>query len=195
MDMDTTMFIASFTKLVTIISCMQLVEQGKFDLDDPECVKKYAPEIGKKKVYPDGVTPVDQERPVTLRMLLSHTAGFAYAFLDPRPTIHTRPLGISEFSGEVQEYIDSPMVNQPGSMWEYSVSSSPAGWLKNRLTNPMSNIPDQHRLGRHHARARLERKTKRLLQRAHLQASGHRARDHVPYERDACQSCVYACAG
>ncbi|KAF2658489.1 beta-lactamase/transpeptidase-like protein [Lophiostoma macrostomum CBS 122681] len=134
-DMDTTLWIASFTKLVTIISCLQLVEQGKLDLDDPECVKKYAPEIGKKKVYPDGVTPMDQEKAVTLRMLLSHTAGFAYAFLDPRPTIHTRPLGICEFSGEIQEYLGSPLVNQPGSMWEYSISIDWAGIMLERALN------------------------------------------------------------
>jgi CubicO group peptidase (beta-lactamase class C family) len=139
-DMDTTLWIASFTKLVTIISCLQLVEQGKLDLDDPECVKKYAPEIGKKKVYPDGVTPMDQEKAVTLRMLLSHTAGFAYAFLDPRPTIHTRPLGICEFSGEIQEYLGSPLVNQPGSMWEYSVRV-PVLFPLYRLYNPRLTRP------------------------------------------------------
>lgn len=74
-DLDTTFWFASCTKIVTSIACLQLVEQGTLSLDDPEIIKKYAPEIGKKKVYADGVTPAEQERPVTLRMLLSHTAG------------------------------------------------------------------------------------------------------------------------
>jgi CubicO group peptidase (beta-lactamase class C family) len=121
MDLDTTFWIASCTKLVTSIAAMQLVEQGQLSLDDPETVRKYAPEIGKKKVYADGVTPAEQERPVTLRMLLAHTAGFAYTFLDPRPTMWSRPVGIDEFAGDEKDILETPLFNQPGSMWEYSV--------------------------------------------------------------------------
>jgi CubicO group peptidase (beta-lactamase class C family) len=121
MDTDTTFWIASMTKIVATIACLQLVEQGKLALDDPETIKKYAPEIGQKKVYADGATPAEQAQPVTLRMLLAHTAGFAYAFWDPRVNMVTSPIGTEEFTGDAHDFIDSPMVNQPGSMWEYGV--------------------------------------------------------------------------
>ena len=74
-DTQSTIFwIASCTKLVTAIALLQLVEQGKVPLDDAEFVKKTVPELSEKKVYADGVNGVEQEKSVTMRMLLSHTA-------------------------------------------------------------------------------------------------------------------------
>ncbi|KAF2271061.1 beta-lactamase/transpeptidase-like protein [Lojkania enalia] len=134
MDMNTTFWIASMTKIVTTIACMQLYEQGKMPLDDAEFVEKWAPEIGKKRVFVDGVTPQDQQGKVTVRMLLAHTAGFGYTFLDPRPMIHGWPVGIDEFAGDEIDYISSPMVNQPGSMWEYGISIDWAGIILERAT-------------------------------------------------------------
>jgi CubicO group peptidase (beta-lactamase class C family) len=120
-DLDTTFWIASMTKIVTTVACLQLVEQGKLSLDDSEIIKKYAPEIGKKKVYADGVNPAEQQTPVTLRMLLAHTAGFGYAFFDPRISAAGRPMGFEELSGDIYDIVENPMVNQPGTMWEYGV--------------------------------------------------------------------------
>ncbi|PSN70420.1 beta-lactamase/transpeptidase-like protein [Corynespora cassiicola Philippines] len=139
MDLDTSFWIASMTKIVTTIALLQLVEQGKLSLDDEEVVKKYAPEIGKKKVYADGATPQDQKQAVTLRMLLAHTAGFGYAFTDPRIGMVTRPAGINEFSGNVKDYLESPMLNQPGSMWEYGINIDWAGIILERLTGQKLN--------------------------------------------------------
>jgi len=130
MDKDSTVFwIASCTKLVTAIAVMQLVEQGKVPLDDAEFVKKIAPEIKDKKVYADGVTPAEQEKAVTVRMLLSHTAGFAYGFLDPR-------IGgnIEGRTGNKDDILNAKLLNQPGSMWEYGVNIDWAGIILERVT-------------------------------------------------------------
>lgn len=118
-DEDTLFWIASCTKLVTAVALLQLVEQGKIGLDDAEAIKKYAPEISKKLVYADGVNGVEQQNPVTLRMLLSHTAGFAYAFFDPRAQFGG---SIEGSDGNVNDILNTRLVNQPGSMWEYGVS-------------------------------------------------------------------------
>lgn len=120
-DRDTIFWIASMTKIVTTIAVLQLVEKGVLTLDDPEIVKKYAPEIGEKKVYADGVTPAEQKNPVTLRQLLAHTAGFGYSFFDPRVQAFGRPAGLDEFHGDIYDILNSPLVNQPGTVWEYSV--------------------------------------------------------------------------
>ena len=90
MDMDTVFWIASCTKMITGIACMQLVEQGKLALDDVELVEKLAPvrsgsydfflptlnislqELKAVKVLQDGKL-VDKQRGITLRMLLAHT--------------------------------------------------------------------------------------------------------------------------
>jgi CubicO group peptidase (beta-lactamase class C family) len=132
MDKDNTIFwLASCTKIVTAIAVLQLVEQGKVPLDDAEFVKKVMPEITDKKVYADGVTPADQQNDITVRMMLSHTAGFAYAFIDPRIQIEG---GLEGVNGDRNDILNSKLVNQPGSMWEYGISMDWAGLVLERVT-------------------------------------------------------------
>ena len=128
---DTVFWIASCTKLITAIAALQLVEQGKISLDDAEFVKKITPEIKEKKVYADGVTPADQEKDVTVRMLLSHTAGFAYGFADPRIPQNG---SIEGRGGDKNDILNGRLVNQPGSMWEYGTSLDWAGIIVERVS-------------------------------------------------------------
>lgn len=73
MTLDNIFWIASCTKMITGVACMQLVEQGKLSLDDPTQVAKLCPEISNLDVLqPDG-SLVAVKRGITLRMLLSHT--------------------------------------------------------------------------------------------------------------------------
>src|SRR5215813_5186438 len=83
---DTIFWIASMTKAVTGAACMQLVEQGKLQLDEP--IGKVLPELESPKV----LTGFDAagapqlrpaKRPITLRHLLTHTAGYVYSVWDP----------------------------------------------------------------------------------------------------------------
>jgi CubicO group peptidase (beta-lactamase class C family) len=77
MTTDTAFWIASCTKMITVIAAMQLVEQGRFGLDDVEFVERIAPELKDVKVLeeePDGsLRLVEKKEGITLRMLLSHT--------------------------------------------------------------------------------------------------------------------------
>ena len=172
---DTLFWIASCTKLVTAVALLQLVEQGKIGLDDAEAVKKYAPEISKKQVYADGINGVDQENQVTLRMLLAHTAGFGYAFFDPRLQV---PNDLEGQTGDVNDILNSRLVNQPGSKWEYGVSLCPQSTRRSHTDTQ----PDQHRLGRPHPGTHHRPTSGRLFQTAHLPTSGHghQRRNHVP---------------
>lgn len=78
MDMDTVFWIASCTKLLATMACMQAVEQGILSLDDHKQVYKLCPELEKVQVLKDDGTLEDKKKDITLRMLLSHTAGFGY---------------------------------------------------------------------------------------------------------------------
>ncbi|KAH7563334.1 hypothetical protein BM1_00381 [Bipolaris maydis] len=134
MDADTTLFwIASCTKLVTVISVLQLVEQGKIPLDDAGFVKKIAPELADKKVYPDGVNAVEREKDITMRMLVSHTAGFGYRFADPR----IKQDGIEGSHGDKNDILNAKLLNQPGSMFEYGVNIDWAGIILERVTGQL----------------------------------------------------------
>ncbi|KAI1541115.1 AmpC Beta-lactamase class C [Pyrenophora tritici-repentis] len=81
---ETLFWMASCTKLVTAIAILQLVEQGEIPLHDEEWLAKIAPEIKAKKVYRAGSwgDGEEQEKGITMSMLLSHTAGFGYGFSD-----------------------------------------------------------------------------------------------------------------
>lgn len=72
MTLETVFWIASCTKMVTGVACMQLVEQGVLSLDDADQVERLVPEIKDIRVLEDGKL-VDKKQRITLRMLLSHT--------------------------------------------------------------------------------------------------------------------------
>lgn len=74
MTLETTFWIASCTKMIATIAVMQLVEQGKLDLDDHKQLYKLCPELEKVKVLTDDGKLEDKEAEITLRMLLSHVS-------------------------------------------------------------------------------------------------------------------------
>src|SRR6266446_5454816 len=85
MTPDTIFRLASMTKAITSVAAMQLVEQGKLSLDQP--IGNVLPELAAPQVL-DGFDDKGEprlrpaKRPITLRHLLTHTAGFGYEFID-----------------------------------------------------------------------------------------------------------------
>ena len=73
MTLDNVFWIASCTKMVAGIAVMQLVEQGKLNLDDGDQLEKLCPELKDIKVLQKDGTLVEKNKKITLRMLLSHT--------------------------------------------------------------------------------------------------------------------------
>ena len=73
MTLDNIFWIASCTKMITGLACMQLVEQGKLSLDDAAQTEKLCPELRDLQVLqPDGNLVAKKGR-ITLRLLLTHT--------------------------------------------------------------------------------------------------------------------------
>ena len=127
MARDTIVQIFSMTKPVTGVALMQLYERGKFDLDAPLAV--YAPEFAEVRVYA-GLDASGQpkyeapKRPITVRDILRHTAGFhgdgspeavtaIYRQIDPRNLDNALP----EVSARLAKV---PLSYQPGTQWKYS---------------------------------------------------------------------------
>ncbi|KAB8206403.1 beta-lactamase family protein [Aspergillus parasiticus] len=138
MSLDTVFWIASCTKLLTSIACMQMVEQGKLALDDVEQVQALAPELEDVQVLEretDGsFCLVPRDCGITLRMLLNHTSGFGYAFEDLKLRDWSRPLGLDDFSGHESDVLHRPLVNQPGTKFQYGVGLDWAGVLVERAS-------------------------------------------------------------
>ena len=122
MTLDNIFWIASCTKMLAGVACMQLVEQGILKLDDEAQIEDLCPELKTLKVLrPDGSFE-EKKRAITLRMLLTHTAGFGYTFFNERLRKWADPLGVDEFSGRIED-MKMPLLFQPGESWEYGVSS------------------------------------------------------------------------
>jgi methyl acetate hydrolase len=127
---DTIFWIASMTKAVTAAGCMQQVEQGKLDLDQP--IGKLLPDLASPKV----LTGFDAngnpqlrpaKRPITLRHLLTHTSGFVYSVWDPMMLEYEKRTH-SPFIGTCKTgALAVPLVFDPGDRWEYGIGIDWAG--------------------------------------------------------------------
>ena len=75
----------SNTKLLTSCAVLLLMEDGKLRMDDP--IERYIPELGNRQVLRPGATRIDDVepalRPITVRHLMTHTAGLSYGLFNP----------------------------------------------------------------------------------------------------------------
>lgn len=109
MKTDALFWIASQSKPMTAAAVMLLVDEGKLKLDEP--VETYLPELKVLKLK-SGEKP---KTPITLRRLLSHTAGFAFRSAQEQPTLDLFPL-----SEGVAGYAKTPLEYEPGTKYQYS---------------------------------------------------------------------------
>merc|ERR1711977_707498 len=138
MTLDSVFWIASCTKMVGGIACMQLVEQGKLSLDDADLVGKLAPELKKARIldgFDEKDRPIWKEKKtgITLRHLLSHTSGLGYTFFNPELKKVGLPRGIDEFSGRIED-LDPILLFEPGSKFNYGTGIDWACVLVERVT-------------------------------------------------------------
>ncbi|POY75218.1 hypothetical protein BMF94_1850 [Rhodotorula taiwanensis] len=117
----------SCTKAIATIAVMQLVEQGKISLDDH--VGDKVPQVA-QAAFADGRKP---KTPITLRHLLTHTAGFGYTFFDDGLKKWSEETGHDEFDGTL-EGITSPLIAEPGEDWNYGVNIDWAGQYLEKVT-------------------------------------------------------------
>ncbi|KAI8932072.1 hypothetical protein NX059_010960 [Plenodomus lindquistii] len=133
MTLDNVFWIASCTKMIAGLACMQLVEQGKLHLDDGEELENLVPELKGLKVLQKDGKLVEKQRKITLRMLLTHTAGFGYTFFNNELRDFSHPVGFDEFSGDIKDILQ-PLTFQPGEGWQYGVNIDFAGLALERVT-------------------------------------------------------------
>jgi CubicO group peptidase (beta-lactamase class C family) len=136
---DTRWRIYSMTKPVTSVAAMSLYEEGAFELNDP--IARWLPEFADTRVYAAGPA----EKPVTLPLmepirvwhLLSHTSGLSYGFHHAHPVdavyrLRGHEWGTPPGAGSAEvigQFAAMPLLFQPGSEWNYSVSTDVLGRL------------------------------------------------------------------
>ena len=124
---DSIFSIASMTKAITTVAALQLVEHGKLKLDEP--VAKHLPQLSNLQVlsgFDSGGKPIlhPAGRPVLLKHLLTHTAGFAYAGWDENLQRYNEHFAPKNAAGA-----PSPLVFEPGTRWEYGTNLDWTGRL------------------------------------------------------------------
>lgn len=126
-------YIASMTKAITSTAAMQLVEQGKVQLDEP--VAKHLPQLAKLDVLhgfdKNTGKPIlrPATKPVTLRLLLSHASGFCYDTWDEQMFRY-----VSKTAPVPQGPSLTPLMFEPGARWQYGHSVDWAGRLVETLS-------------------------------------------------------------
>jgi methyl acetate hydrolase len=132
MTVDTVGLIASMTKAITSTAAMQLVERGKLDLESP--ASRWLPDLGKIEVLEgfDGTgKPITRapKRAVTLKHLLTHTAGFGYEFFSESVHKYQVATGVPDFASGKYASVRTPLLFDPGERWEYGVNTDWVGLL------------------------------------------------------------------
>ncbi|MDP4027096.1 serine hydrolase domain-containing protein [Methylobacterium sp. NEAU 140] len=122
MTTDTVLAIFSTTKAITGTAALQLVEEGRLDLDAP--AKTYLPEIGELQVI-EGFDETGDvrlrapKRDITTRMLLTHTAGFGYDFFNAAYARLAQEKGQPSVITASRAALRTPLLFDPGDRWEY----------------------------------------------------------------------------
>jgi len=160
-DADSLYRIYSMTKPITGMAAMILIEEGKLALDQP--LHSILPKFERmmvQKVYDGGIGPDDLEpavRPITIRHMLTHTAGLGYSLVQEGPIRQllidrevvpgqVTKLDLPQFlrgkpADSLEIFADRaaeiPLVRQPGTRWSYSIGLD----LMGRVIEAVSGQP------------------------------------------------------
>jgi len=125
MTADTVFWIASMTKAITSTAALQLVEQGKLSLDRP--IAEVLPELAAPQVL-EGFDAAGEpqlrpaRRPITLRHLITHTAGFVYDIWNPEMGRYMERTGVPGIISCQNAALMLPLVFDPGDRWDYGIN-------------------------------------------------------------------------
>jgi len=140
-DGDSLWRVYSMTKPITAMAAMMLIEEGKLKLDDP--ISKFIPAFKNMTVLVDGtkdLTAVPARNQITVRHLMTHTAGLGYTIITKGPLLKAyEDAGITPFTSTAQAEKDLrkvrpaslqafaekvatlPLIAEPGTKWSYSI--------------------------------------------------------------------------
>jgi CubicO group peptidase (beta-lactamase class C family) len=127
---------ASMTKAVATTAALQLVEQGRLSLD--ATVESILPAFGQLSVL-DGF---DDDKPrlrppaskATVRQLMTHSAGLGYFFLNDKLLRYHALTGEPNPLSGLKRSLMAPLVNDPGTTWEYGVNTDWLGLIVEKLS-------------------------------------------------------------
>ena len=163
MTADSVFWIASMTKAITTAAGMQLVEQGRLSLDEP--IGRLLPDLAAPQVL-EGFDAKGEpklrpaKRPITLRQLMTHTAGFAYDMWNGDMVTYLEKTGTPAITTCQNAALNTPLMTDPGTRWEYGTNIDFVGkaveavsgkkldaYLRDHLLAPLGMTDTAFRIG------------------------------------------------
>jgi methyl acetate hydrolase len=163
MTVDSVFWIASMTKAITVAGAMQLVEQGKLSLDAP--IGKVLPDLAAPQVL-EGFDAKGEPKlrpaknPITLRHLMTHTAGFCYDLWNGEMVKYLEKTGLPGITTCKNDALKTPIMSDPGTRWEYGTNIDFVGkaieavsgkrldaYLRDQLLTPLGMSDTGFRIG------------------------------------------------
>src|SRR5712691_6776518 len=163
MTADSVFWIASMTKAITAAGAMQLVEQGKLSLEAP--IAKVLPDLAAPQVL-EGFDSQGEPKlrparnPITLRHLMTHTAGFAYNMWNGDMVQYLEKTGLPAVTSCKNDALKTPLMTDPGTRWEYGTNMDFVGkaveavsgkrldaYLRDHLTAPLGMTDTAFKIG------------------------------------------------
>ena len=163
MTADSVFWIASMSKAITAAGAMQLVEQGKLSLDAP--IGKVLPDLAAPQVL-EGFDAKGEPKlrpakhPITLRHLMTHTAGFAYNMWNGDMVQYLEKTGLPAVTTCKNDALKLPLMTDPGTRWEYGINIDFVGkaveavsgkrldaYLRDHLFTPLGMTDTGFRIG------------------------------------------------
>ncbi len=147
---DTIFRNASMTKALATTGALQLLEQGRIDLD--QTVESILPEFGELQVLDgyDGDTPIlnPPASKATIRQLMTHTAGCGYSFTNADLHRFCTETGFPEPFTGLKQSLSAPMTKHPGTMWDYGVNTDWLGLVVEKVSGQsLSTYLAEHLFG------------------------------------------------
>src|SRR5947199_441625 len=122
---DSVFWIASMSKAITAAGAMQLVEQGKLSLNAP--IGQVLPDLAAPQVL-EGFDAKGEPKlrpaknPITLRHLMTHTAGFCYDLWNGDMVKYLERTGTPGIISCQNAALSTPIMTDPGTRWEYGTN-------------------------------------------------------------------------
>jgi len=163
MTLDSVFWLASMTKAITSVAAMQLIERGKLGLEVP--LGRLLPELAAPQVLEgfdaNGKPKVRPARyPITLRHLMTHTAGYGYGTWNAMLAQYMTHTGIPATRSCLNKSLLMPLAFDPGERWEYGINTDWLGkvievasgerlddYLEEHILGPLGMIDTAFRIG------------------------------------------------
>jgi methyl acetate hydrolase len=135
---DTVFWLLSMTKAFTATAAMQLIEQGRMNLDQPAA--EILPQLAAPRVL-EGFDAAGQpilraaKRPISVRHLLTHTSGYTYSIWSDAITRYEQATGMPDIATCQNAAFTAPLEFEPGDRWQYGISMDWVGKLVEQVTD------------------------------------------------------------